>query len=160
MAVSKWRVVHFVKLAALLRQDRAPLDRIRVPDAATFRATPRGCFCFWLQSHRMVNDCSVGLKPKRNFGSPSINASSLKALEPSNHGLRSNFSVTQTICTLTCLKWCPEEDSNLHASRRCYLKAVRLPIPPSGQRKRGFRGHGRRRQLTYHCVRFDFALRG
>ena len=28
--------------------------------------------------------------------------------------------------------WCPEEDSNLHASRRCYLKAVRLPIPPSG----------------------------
>ncbi len=56
--------------------------------------------------------------------------------------------------------WCPEEDSNLHASRRCYLKAVRLPIPPSGQRKRGFRGHGRRRQLTYHRVRCDFALRG
>ena len=28
--------------------------------------------------------------------------------------------------------WCPEEDSNLHALRRCYLKAVRLPIPPSG----------------------------
>jgi gluconokinase len=30
-------------------------------------------------------------------------------------------------------KWCPEEDSNLHALQRCYLKAVRLPIPPSGQ---------------------------
>ena len=29
-------------------------------------------------------------------------------------------------------KWCPEEDSNLHASRRQYLKLVRLPIPPSG----------------------------
>jgi hypothetical protein len=29
-------------------------------------------------------------------------------------------------------KWCPEEDSNLHALQRCYLKAVRLPIPPSG----------------------------
>ncbi len=28
--------------------------------------------------------------------------------------------------------WCPVEDSNLHALRRCYLKAVRLPIPPTG----------------------------
>ncbi len=31
-----------------------------------------------------------------------------------------------------CQSWCPEEDSNLHASRRQYLKLVRLPIPPSG----------------------------
>lgn len=30
------------------------------------------------------------------------------------------------------MQWCPEEDSNLHASRRQYLKLVRLPIPPSG----------------------------
>ena len=29
-------------------------------------------------------------------------------------------------------RWCPEEDSNLHALRRWYLKPVRLPIPPSG----------------------------
>ncbi len=29
-------------------------------------------------------------------------------------------------------KWCPEEDSNLHALQRWYLKPVRLPIPPSG----------------------------
>ena len=28
--------------------------------------------------------------------------------------------------------WCPEQDSNLHTSRRCHLKAVRLPISPSG----------------------------
>jgi hypothetical protein len=28
--------------------------------------------------------------------------------------------------------WCPEEDSNLHALQRWYLKPVRLPIPPSG----------------------------
>ena len=33
---------------------------------------------------------------------------------------------------LNLRKWCPEEDSNLHASRRQYLKLVRLPIPPSG----------------------------
>ncbi len=29
-------------------------------------------------------------------------------------------------------KWCPEEDSNLHALQRQHLKLVRLPIPPSG----------------------------
>ena len=33
----------------------------------------------------------------------------------------------------TCI-WCPEEDSNLHASRRQNLNLVRLPISPSGQR--------------------------
>jgi methionine-S-sulfoxide reductase len=32
--------------------------------------------------------------------------------------------------------WCPEEDSNLHALRRWYLKPVRLPIPPSGREAR------------------------
>ena len=30
------------------------------------------------------------------------------------------------------VKWCPEEDSNLHDVTRQYLKLVRLPIPPSG----------------------------
>jgi hypothetical protein len=28
--------------------------------------------------------------------------------------------------------WCPEEDSNLHASRHTDLNRARLPIPPSG----------------------------
>ena len=32
------------------------------------------------------------------------------------------------------LQWCPEEDSNLHASRRQNLNLVRLPIPPSGHK--------------------------
>src|SRR5437764_11499590 len=27
---------------------------------------------------------------------------------------------------------CPGQDLNLHALRRCHLKAVRLPIPPPG----------------------------
>jgi hypothetical protein len=35
------------------------------------------------------------------------------------------------INTLGCC-WCPGEDSNLHGVTRCYLKAVRLPIPPPG----------------------------
>ncbi len=35
--------------------------------------------------------------------------------------------------------WCPEEDSNLHALRRQYLKLVRLPIPPSGHWARAIR---------------------
>jgi hypothetical protein len=30
------------------------------------------------------------------------------------------------------VKWCPERDSNPYASRRQYLKLVRLPIPPPG----------------------------
>ena len=29
---------------------------------------------------------------------------------------------------------CPEQDSNLHASRHTHLKRARLPIPPPGQR--------------------------
>ena len=28
--------------------------------------------------------------------------------------------------------WCPEQDSNLHASRHTHLKRARLPIPPPG----------------------------
>ena len=32
------------------------------------------------------------------------------------------------------LTWCPEQDSNLHASRHTHLKRARLPIPPPGQR--------------------------
>ena len=28
------------------------------------------------------------------------------------------------------LTWCPEQDSNLHASRHTHLKRARLPIPP------------------------------
>ena len=28
---------------------------------------------------------------------------------------------------------CPEQDSNLHASRHTHLKRTRLPIPPPGQ---------------------------
>ena len=31
---------------------------------------------------------------------------------------------------------CPEQDSNLHTSRHAHLKRTRLPIPPSGQKKR------------------------
>ena len=31
-----------------------------------------------------------------------------------------------------CGKWCPEEDSNLHALRHTDLNRARLPIPPSG----------------------------
>ena len=30
-------------------------------------------------------------------------------------------------------KECPEQDSNLHASRHTHLKRARLPIPPPGQ---------------------------
>ena len=30
------------------------------------------------------------------------------------------------------LIWCPEQDSNLHASRHTHLKRARLPIPPPG----------------------------
>src|SRR5579863_5122066 len=30
--------------------------------------------------------------------------------------------------------WCPGLDSNQHTLRRCYLKTVRLPISPPGQR--------------------------
>ena len=30
------------------------------------------------------------------------------------------------------IRWCPEEDSNLHASRHTDLNRARLPIPPSG----------------------------
>src|SRR5438270_6682979 len=30
------------------------------------------------------------------------------------------------------LQGCPGQDLNLHALRRCHLKAVRLPIPPPG----------------------------
>ena len=32
------------------------------------------------------------------------------------------------------LTWCPEQDSNLHASRHTHLKRARLPIPPPGHR--------------------------
>ena len=35
----------------------------------------------------------------------------------------------------TCAE-CPEQDSNLHTSRHAHLKRTRLPIPPSGQKKR------------------------
>ena len=31
-------------------------------------------------------------------------------------------------------KSCPEQDSNLHASRHTHLKRARLPIPPPGQK--------------------------
>ena len=34
----------------------------------------------------------------------------------------------------TALPWCPEQDSNLHASRHTHLKRARLPIPPPGHR--------------------------
>ena len=34
----------------------------------------------------------------------------------------------------TALPWCPEQDSNLHASRHTHLKRARLPIPPPGQK--------------------------
>ena len=33
-------------------------------------------------------------------------------------------------------KECPEQDSNLHASRHTHLKRARLPIPPPGHGKR------------------------
>lgn len=39
--------------------------------------------------------------------------------------------------------WCPEEDSNLHASRHTDLNRARLPIPPSGQRAADVSGHPR-----------------
>ena len=34
----------------------------------------------------------------------------------------------------TALPLCPEQDSNLHASRHTHLKRARLPIPPPGHR--------------------------
>ena len=33
-----------------------------------------------------------------------------------------------------CIPLCPEQDSNLHASRHTHLKRARLPIPPPGHR--------------------------
>jgi hypothetical protein len=44
------------------------------------------------------------------------------------------------------MNWCPEEDSNLHALQRWYLKPVRLPIPPSGHWGRFRLGRGRRQR--------------
>ena len=43
------------------------------------------------------------------------------------------------------IKWCPEEDSNLHSLRNTDLNRARLPIPPSGQRASCMRA-GRRCQ--------------
>jgi hypothetical protein len=45
-----------------------------------------------------------------------------KAKGPTGHQPRRAF-----------LKWCPEEDSNLHLLQDWYLKPARLPIPPSGR---------------------------
>ena len=43
----------------------------------------------------------------------------------------SQKNTLQKECILLC-KWCPREDSNLHALRRYHLKVVRLPISPPG----------------------------
>ena len=37
-------------------------------------------------------------------------------------------------------KECPEQDSNLHASRHTHLKRARLPIPPPGHFPKGPNG--------------------
>ena len=49
----------------------------------------------------------------------------LPALPP-----QSSVSTNFTTCALW--KGCPEQDSNLHASRHTHLKRARLPIPPPG----------------------------
>ena len=63
--------------------------------------------------------------------------------------------------------WCPEEDSNLHASRHTDLNRARLPIPPpgpvttrSGEVRRVWCGadvSGRR--FGVNCLLADFSLR-
>ena len=49
---------------------------------------------------------------------------------PPQSSVYTNF----TTCARAFL--CPEQDSNLHTSRHAHLKRTRLPIPPSGQKKR------------------------
>ena len=52
----------------------------------------------------------------------------------------------------TCAS-CPEQDSNLHTSRHAHLKRTRLPIPPSGQKKRsGKRDSNSRPQPWQGCA--------
>ena len=44
----------------------------------------------------------------------------------------STNSATSPTLKLWIKKECPEQDSNLHASRHTHLKRARLPIPPPG----------------------------
>ena len=63
---------------------------------------------------------------------------------PPQSSVYTNF----TTCAL-----CPEQDSNLHTSRHAHLKRTRLPIPPSGQKKRsGKRDSNSRPQPWQGCA--------
>ena len=48
----------------------------------------------------------------------------------------STNSTTRTYGISSFFSWCPEQDSNLHASRHTHLKRARLPIPPPGHSHR------------------------
>ena len=81
-------------------------------------------------------DCasSVWIPLSSFANAPALDGSHVDVSHPLSHVLpREGGEVAKGFNGLQACMWCPEEDSNLHASRRCYLKAVRLPIPPSGQ---------------------------
>ena len=64
--------------------------------------------------------------------------------------------------TTACCVWCPREDSNLHGVTRQYLKLVRLPIPPPGQRSHAFsveRGSAQHENfVAYEICRIKFLV--
>ena len=56
---------------------------------------------------------------------------------PPQSSVYTNFTTCAFAFALfSAIDACPEQDSNLHTSRHAHLKRTRLPIPPSGQKKR------------------------
>ena len=51
---------------------------------------------------------------------------------PPQSSASTNSATSPTIILSHLKKECPEQDSNLHASRHTHLKRARLPIPPPG----------------------------